>query len=131
QDTCSFFCSLCVKHHTMVNQCISTDIKECALRLWDSGWELDDICWALMVSHSSIYCWRVIFEEYGSAKRPPSPLFGPTHILIHALITACHTLYELDSDLYLDEVVTWLVLTHDIVISAATLSQNLTKAGLT
>ena len=84
-----------------------------------------------MVSHRSIYRWRLIFEEYGSIKRPPSPLLGPTRILTCALITACQTLYESDSDLYLDEVVTWLAITHDIVISTTTLSRNLTEAGLT
>src|SRR6202453_2632201 len=115
----------------MGNRRISADVKECALRLWDFGWELEDICWALMVSRRSIYRWRLIFEEYGSVKRPPSPLLGPTRILTRALITACQTLYESDSDLYLDEVVTWLAITHDIVISTATLSRNLTEAGLT
>jgi transposase len=115
----------------MGNQCISADVKECALRVWDSGWELEDICWALMVSRRSIYHWQLIFKEYGSIKRPPSPLLGPTRILTHALITSCQTLYESDSDLYLDEVVTWLAITHDIMISTATLSRNLTEAGLT
>ena len=106
----------------MGNQCISADIKECALRLWDIGWELEDICWALMVSCQSIYRWQAIFVKHGSVNRPPSPIIGPTCILTCALLTACQTLYESDSDLYLNEIVTWLALTHDIVISTSTLS---------
>jgi transposase len=122
--------SLC-ETTTMGNRRISADIKECALRLWDVGWELEDICWALMVSHRSIYRWQAIFIEHGSVNRLPSPMIGPTRILTRALLTACQTLYQSDSDLYLDEIVTWLALTHDIVISTSTLSRNLIEAGLT
>jgi transposase len=115
----------------MGNRRISSDIKQCALRLWDSGWELEDVCFALMVSRASIYRWQAIFEQYGNVNRPPSPLIGPTRILTRALVTACQTLYESDSDLYLDEVITWLALTHDIIISTSTLARNLAEAGLT
>ncbi|KIK13500.1 hypothetical protein PISMIDRAFT_118774 [Pisolithus microcarpus 441] len=34
---------------------ISRDLKECAIHLWDSGWELEDICIALGISTSSCY----------------------------------------------------------------------------
>ena len=106
----------------MVNRRISADIKECALRLWDSGWSLEDVCWPLAVSCSSMYRWQGIFDQYGSVNRLPSPLIGHAHILMCALLTTCQTLYEEDSDLYLDEVVSWLALNHDIVISTLTLS---------
>ena len=115
----------------MVNRRISMDIKECALRLWDSRWTIEDICAAFMVSRASIYRWQSIFDEYGSVNRPPSPLIGRTRTLTRALLTACQTLYEGDSDLYLDEVISWLAICHDIVISTSTLSRNLLEAGLT
>lgn len=44
---------------------------------------------------------------------------------------ACEGLFAEESDLYLDEVVTWLALVHDIQISSATLSRNLREVGLT
>ena len=42
---------------------ISRDLKECVLRLWDSGWELEDLCLALGVSSRSCYHWRQIYGE--------------------------------------------------------------------
>ncbi|KAG1884908.1 hypothetical protein F4604DRAFT_1918573 [Suillus subluteus] len=82
----------------MSNRKISADLKECALNLWNTGWDIEDIRDALGVSRASIYRWEAIFAEYGAVNRPPSP--------IH---------------LYLDEVVTWLALTYDISISVSTL----------
>src|ERR1700728_934163 len=106
----------------MVNRRISKDIKETALVLWDVGWEMDDICSALAISRSSVYRWQSILNEHGSVNRPPSPLRGRPRILTRALLAACQTLYQEES-LYLDEIVTWLALTHDIVISVSTLSR--------
>ena len=37
------------------------------------------------------------------------------------VMTACEALFAEESDLYLDEIVTWLALTHDISISVSTL----------
>lgn len=117
--------------HIMGNRSISNDIKECALRLWEIGWMVDDICFAFGVSRSSLYRWEAIFNELGMVTRPPSPLRGPTRILTRALLMACEGLFAEESDLYLDEVVTWLALVHDIQISSATLSRNLREVGLT
>jgi transposase len=115
----------------MVNRRISKDIKEAALRLWNVGWETEEICFALAISRSSMYRWQSIFDEHGTVNRPKSPLIGRPRILTRALMTAGQTLFQEESDLYLDEVVTWLALTHDIVISSSTLSRNLKEAGLT
>ncbi|KIJ06427.1 hypothetical protein PAXINDRAFT_92021 [Paxillus involutus ATCC 200175] len=115
----------------MVNRRISKDLKECALRLWNHGWDLEDICEALSVSRSSCYRWREIFEEFGAVKRPPSPLVGRTRILTRALLTAVEGLYAQDSNLYLDEVCIWLVIEHNITIDPSTLLRNLEAAGLT
>jgi len=38
----------------MGNRRISSDLKECALNLWDKGWELEDITDALLVSQASM-----------------------------------------------------------------------------
>ncbi|KAI6164202.1 hypothetical protein EDD17DRAFT_1475129, partial [Pisolithus thermaeus] len=50
------------------------DLKDCAIHLWDSGWEIEDVCAALGVSSSSCYCWQWILAEHGSWEWPPSPL---------------------------------------------------------
>ncbi|KAF8234211.1 hypothetical protein L208DRAFT_1550679 [Tricholoma matsutake] len=115
----------------MVNRRISDDLKECALSLWDRGWEMEDIIDAILVSCASIYCWKVIFEEHRSFNRPQLALCRHTQIITRAVLTAVHTLYEQDSDLYLDELVLWLAIHHDIVISVSALHENLKEAGLT
>ena len=116
---------------TMVNCRISPDRKYCALDLWNRGWDTIDICNALSVSRASLYRWQAIFEEHGNVIRPKSPLIGRTRILVRATLTAIHTLYEQESDLYLDELVTFLAIEHSIIVSLSTLSRNLSEAGLT
>lgn len=44
---------------------------------------------------------------------------------------ACQDLFSQESDLFLDEVVTWLALEHDIVIPTSTLARNLAEISLT
>jgi transposase-like protein len=39
----------------MGNRKISSDLKECALQLWNTGWGIEDIHNALGVSRASIY----------------------------------------------------------------------------
>ncbi|KIJ08666.1 hypothetical protein PAXINDRAFT_51482, partial [Paxillus involutus ATCC 200175] len=116
----------------MVNRRISPDLKECALRLWNDGWDTEDVCDMIGVSRASLYRWEAIFDEFGSVNRPPSPIQGQSlRLLTRALSTACEDLFTEESDLYLDEVVTWLALTHDIAISRSTLCRNLKELGLT
>jgi hypothetical protein len=70
-------------------------------------------------------------DELGTVNKPPSPLKGPTRIITQALLTAIEDLFIEDSDLFLDEVCTWLPFEHQITISTSALSRNLTQAGLT
>jgi len=115
----------------MGNRKISSDLKECALRLWNTGWDVEDIHNALGVSRASIYRWETIFAEFGTVNRPPSPIRGQElRILTRALMTVCEELFAEESDLYLDELATWLALTQDISISIPTLSRNLHQASL-
>ena len=103
----------------------------CTLSLWDRGWQVEDIADALLVLRASLYHWNTIFEEHGSVNRPYFALRGKARILTQAVLTAVHMLYESDADLYLDELVLWLALHHNIAISVSTLQENLQKAGLT
>jgi transposase len=109
----------------MGNRKISSDLKECALRLWNTGWDIEDIHNALGVSRASIYRWEAIFAEFGTVNRPPSPIRGQElRILTRALMTVCEDLFAEESDIYLDELTTRLALTHDISISISTLCRN-------
>jgi transposase len=92
---------------------------------------VEDICDALGVSKASCYRWRRIFDKLGTVNKPPSPLKGPTRIITRALLTAIENLFIEDSDIFLDEICTWLAFEHRITISTSALSRNLTQAGLT
>jgi transposase len=92
---------------------------------------LEDITEALGMSGRSCYHWRRIFEEFGTVVRPPSPLTGRTQTITRTLLTAIEDIFTVDSDLFLDEVCTWLAAEHDITVSKSTLSHNLNEAGLT
>jgi transposase len=118
-------------HTTMVNCRISPDRKLCALNLWDHGWEIEDICFAMMISRSSLYRWRQIFAEYGSVTCPQTSIIGPKRIINRAVLTAIQDIYKEDSDLYLDELCILLAADHQIIVSKSTLSRNLIEAGLT
>ncbi|KAF8803318.1 hypothetical protein BYT27DRAFT_7055575, partial [Phlegmacium glaucopus] len=115
----------------MVNRRISQDLKECALQLHDHGWNTDDICYALGVSSRSFYRWQAIFLELGTIAKPPSLLRGPHRIIVRAVMTAVKDIYKHSPDTYLNELVWWLAIHHDIIISVSGLHRNLVEAGLT
>jgi transposase len=115
----------------MGNRRISPDLKECALRLYNSGWDPHDIKDTLLISISSLYRWLENLETHGNVIRPRSAPKGPDRIITQAVLTAVQTLYETESDLYLDELVIWLAIEHDIAISVSALHLALKNAGLT
>lgn len=115
----------------MGNRKISTDLKDAALRLWDLGWEENDIMQGLVVSRASLYRWKKLFAEIGSTARPPSPLRGRPRIITHAVLSACLDIYQKEPEVYLDELRWHLAINHDIPISISALQKNITDAGLT
>lgn len=70
-------------------------------------------------------------EEHGSVIRPLSKLKGQERIITWAVLSTVQTLFEADSDFYLDEVVLWLAVEHNITISKAALHATLKSVGLT
>lgn len=114
----------------MVYRQISSDIKECALQLWERGWDKEDICNALGISSRSLFRWKSLFIELGSVTKPPSPLRGRRRILIQQVLTAVKEIYQSDSDTYLDELIWWLAIHHDVAISKSALQRNISDAGL-
>ena len=115
----------------MGNRRISPDLKECALRLWELGWDLELILDSLCVSQASIYRWRNLFNEFHAVTRPRSGLVGHRRILVRAVVTAIKEVYNNEADAYRDELVWWLAIHHDVTISRSTLHKNLQEAGLT
>lgn len=115
----------------MGNRKISQDFKECALHLFNSGWDPHDIKSVLLVSVPSIYQWLENFRTHGTVVRPRLAPKGPDRIITQAVLTAVQTLHVAESDLYLDELVVWLAAEHDIMISVSGLHLALKNAGLT
>ncbi|KAJ7060781.1 hypothetical protein C8F01DRAFT_988117 [Mycena amicta] len=115
----------------MVNKHISTDRKECALRLWEQGWTMDDICSAFCVSPSSMYRWRKLQEEWGTPQNPPSPLMGRARLVSLGVLTAIRDVFEKDSTVMLHELQFHLAIHHDLPIAISTLQETLDCAGLT
>jgi transposase len=107
------------------------DLKECALRLWDLGWEREEICFALLISQASLYRWAAIFDEHESPNRPPSPLIGRPGIITRAILNMIHMISVQNPDTYLIEIQFWLAVHQGIRISLSALKYNLDKAGLT
>ncbi|KAJ7096202.1 hypothetical protein C8R44DRAFT_835292 [Mycena epipterygia] len=115
----------------MGNRKISSDIKECALRLWELGWDRSAICSTLLVSQASLYRWAQIFDEFGSVTPPPPPIMGRPRIIGLAALTAIKEIYTKHLETYLYELQWWLLIHHDIQISISALHDTLEKAGLT
>ncbi|KAJ3965143.1 hypothetical protein EV361DRAFT_811175 [Lentinula raphanica] len=86
----------------MVNRRISSDMKECALKLWEAGWDRSDICYALGVSQASLYRWAQLFMELGTVTKPPATLRGRPHMLGLAAISAMKEIFNHHPDTYLD-----------------------------
>ena len=114
----------------MVNRKISSDLKECALRLWELGWDQDMILERLCVSHASVYRWMKIFLEHNSVDKPHSSLIGCRRLIICAVMTAIKQVYHNEADVYLDKLTWWLAIQHDNVISRSALQHNLEDVGL-
>ena len=78
-----------------------------------------------------MYRWCNIFAEFSSVNQPPSGLLRRPKIIICAVLTAIREVYHNEADAYLDELVWWLGIHHDIAISCSALHKNLQDAGLT
>lgn len=83
------------------------------------------------MSRASLYRWRALFKSFREVSRPPSPLRGRNRIISRAVLSAIELLLQSHPDTYLDELVWWLAVKHDITISRSGLHLNLCQAGLT
>ena len=130
----------CSKHHllallpsvfliNMVFRKISSDMKDCALHLWELGWSREDICLTLCVSQVSLYHWAALFEEFSLATAPPPPIQGRPRIIGMIVINTIREIYAWNSTVYLDELQWHLAIFHDNAISISALQKTLERAG--
>jgi hypothetical protein len=70
-------------------------------------------------------------STHSALKKLQSPLVGRTQIITRVVLTVVHQVYATNLDTYINELVWWLAIHHDIVISAVTLHRNLQEVGLT
>jgi hypothetical protein len=68
---------------------------------------------------------------FATADGKESDVIGCIWIITKTVLTAVHTLYECDLDLYLDELYTLFAVEHSFVISKPTLFHNHAQAGCT
>ena len=115
----------------MVFRKISSDMKDCVLCLWELGWSRDDVCFTLCVLQASLYCWAVLFEEFGLTTAPPPPIWERLRIIGLVAMNTIRKLYAWNSTVYLDELQWHLAIFHDIAISTLALQETLERAGLT
>jgi len=106
-------------------------MKECALRLRESGWSRQDVCSVLAVFRVSRYRWAELFEIFGSVTPPPPLICGRPRIIEIATMNAINDIYARNCDVYLDELCWDLAVFHDIAISISALQAMLVRAGLT
>ena len=107
---------------TYIVSILGNGLKSCCVTWFDLPLDIVD---TLGISRPSIYRWQAIFEQHGSVIRQPIAPKGSERIITRAVLTAVHTLFETDSDLYLDELVLWLAIEHNIAVSISTLHATL------
>ncbi|KAJ6583565.1 hypothetical protein DFH09DRAFT_861184, partial [Mycena vulgaris] len=115
----------------MGNRRISADLKECAICLWELGWEQLEICQILCVSRASLYRWQQIFDDFGTPTNPHARIGGRPSRITRAILTAIHDVYKGEPDLYLKELQMWLAIHHDVAISISAIQKTLEQEGLT
>jgi len=115
----------------MGNRKISVDLKECSLRLWELGYDIPFIAESLCVSRTSLFQWRSLFSQYQTVQKPESPIMGRRRIIVQSVLTSIKEVYHNEADAYLDELLWWLALHHDVAISRSALQRTLQEAGLT
>ncbi|KAH6905071.1 hypothetical protein BKA70DRAFT_1026127, partial [Coprinopsis sp. MPI-PUGE-AT-0042] len=108
---------------------IEQQTKEIALSLWHRGWSVEDIVDILGISQASLYCWQAIFDEMGTVIRPT--IRRAERIISQAVMDAVYVILRAHPNIYLDELMLWLAVHHDIVISRTALHETLKRNGLT
>jgi transposase len=109
---------------------LSTDMKNRAMELLNDEWTEIEVAEVFGVSVRSLRRWEDNFAVKGEIN-PCSVLRGHPRILDAAVMEDLWVLIEESPALYLDEIVDYLAVVHEIHISIITLHNNLQALGLT
>ncbi|KAK6988756.1 hypothetical protein R3P38DRAFT_2572883 [Favolaschia claudopus] len=105
-----------------------------ALWLLDNGYVTEEVSDLLGVSTRSIARWRhnVANYSYGSVIPPRDPMQGRPRILNALQTDSVLELVEQFPELYyLDEIMDWIAITHDIGISRSAVQELISDIGIT
>ena len=111
-------------------------VKLCTLNLWDHGWEIEDICFAMIISRSSLFCWWRIFAEHGSVTCPQVSIMGPKRIINRVVPSCTHcysTLRILSTPLsfiYYYRIIYWNWIYYLYYISGSTVSRIVSSSSI-
>ena len=111
------FCTVILVSSTMVNWCISQDLKECALSLWDKGWETEEICDMLKGNCNTL------FSCYLYSSSIPFP-FYPFYHIINLLSVVYHSLIPLYDGLWFYSIHKYFIYNKIIPDSSQLFSTN-------
>ncbi|KIJ12947.1 hypothetical protein PAXINDRAFT_136645 [Paxillus involutus ATCC 200175] len=109
---------------------LSTDMKNRAMELLNDEWTEIEVAEVFGVSVRSLRRWEDNFAVKGEVS-PRSVLRGHPRILDAAVMEDLWVLIEESPALYLDEIVDYLAVVHEIHISIIALHNNLQALGLT
>ncbi|KAJ2995020.1 hypothetical protein NUW54_g7458 [Trametes sanguinea] len=115
----------------MARRKISRDLKERSVALAVAGWTVKEIANALGVSRQSVARWALRAHSHHDFTATSSPLQGRPRILSSAILEDLRDLLRSSPSLYLDEIVTWLAVTHDQPVSISTVHKALAGLGYT
>ncbi|KAL1937357.1 hypothetical protein VTO73DRAFT_13818 [Trametes versicolor] len=114
----------------MVNRKISRDLKERAVALVLSGSSVTGVADILGVSVDSVKRWSRNLRSLGDVQ-PHSALRGRRRVLSNTVLESIQDLIASSPSLYLDEIVSWLAVTHDQPVSISALQRSLVALGYT
>ena len=113
----------------MVFRKISQDMKERALTLYSQGYLPKDLCHIFGFSERSLRRWKQNFLKLGSVIAPSSHLQGRPRKLDSDQISDLMAQLIVEPNMYLDEIQTWVAISHDIEISKGSLSKLIEDIG--
>ena len=116
-------------HFDMVFRKISKDMKERALSLYSQGYLPKDLCHIFGFSEKSLRRWKRNVQEHGSVIVPSSHRQGRPRKLNSDQIGDLMAQLLVEPDMYLDEIQTWVAISHDIGIAKSSLSKLIEDVG--
>ena len=104
-------------------------MKEKVLTLCSQGYLPKDLCHIFGFSEKILRRWKQNFLKLGSVIAPLSHLQGQPRKLDSDQISDLMAQLIVEPNMYLDEIQTWVVISHDVEISKGSLSKLIEDIG--